>query len=223
MNTFNGDFIDKSIPDLNDATIQVKISGVDSIMTVEKFAAEIVPAPEPTPVAPYKVFTALLTQPSGDYDTFYQSDGSLTIGQTYFINNNNVGADFLNVGAPNNNDGTFFIATGTTPTTWGTGTPEDTLSYFTGTPIVTILENTLGYLWLHYNGAGMFEINSNELFLVNKCQVFIPNSGLNNSDFALILTGINNENNFSIQTFDAPQAYANNILFYTPIEIRVYN
>jgi hypothetical protein len=169
----------------------------------------------------YKVFTALLTQPSGDYDTFYQSDGSLTIGQTYFINNNIVGADFLNVGAPNNNDGTFFIATGTTPTTWGTGTPEDTLSYFTGTPIVTILENTLGYLWVHYNGAGNFEINRDNQFNVIKS--YYQCSKATSSVF--IGANFEDVGNYPLNIYsrDLLNEGIDGVLYYAPIEIRVYN
>jgi hypothetical protein len=54
MNTTNGNFIEKSIPDNSDATITVNIGGVDSTMTVEKFASAIViPAPTPEPVIPY--------------------------------------------------------------------------------------------------------------------------------------------------------------------------
>jgi hypothetical protein len=171
----------------------------------------------------YKVFTALLYQSGGEYETLYQSDESLQIGQTYFINNNIVGADFLNVGAPNNNDGTFFIATGTTPTTWGTGTPEDTLSYFTGTPIVTILENTLGYLWVHYNGVGVYEINSNDLF-TGKTIVITPTTQFIENSESLYNTTIDLGNSNYIYM----KNYFNFIEtdgFWSPIpiEIRVYN
>ena len=47
--------------------------------------------------------------------------------------------DFTNVGAPNNSNGTSFVATATTPTAWGGGV----LSYDVGAPVVTILENTI--------------------------------------------------------------------------------
>ena len=55
MNTINGNFIEKSIPNTKNATIAVNIGGVDATMTVEKFAAAIVPP------ATYKVYSALLT------------------------------------------------------------------------------------------------------------------------------------------------------------------
>jgi hypothetical protein len=43
MNTINGNFIEKTIPDTKNATLAVNIGGVDSTMTVEKFGAAIVP------------------------------------------------------------------------------------------------------------------------------------------------------------------------------------
>jgi hypothetical protein len=55
MNTLNGNFIEKSIPDTKNATIAINIAGEDATMTVDKFAATL-------PVLPYKVYTALLTQ-----------------------------------------------------------------------------------------------------------------------------------------------------------------
>jgi hypothetical protein len=62
MNTINGNFIEKSIPNTKNATIAVNISGVDATMTVEKFAAAL---PAPAVVAPYKVYTALLNASGG--------------------------------------------------------------------------------------------------------------------------------------------------------------
>ena len=61
------------------------------------------------PTAKYKVFTALLTQSGGDNEDG-QSEGAVIKGVTYVISGDTIGADFLNVGAPNNNEGTHFIA-----------------------------------------------------------------------------------------------------------------
>jgi len=49
-----------------------------------------------------------------------QASGSLTVGQLYEIKENTTG-DFTNVGATDNEVGTQFYATGTTPTDWGDG------------------------------------------------------------------------------------------------------
>lgn len=113
---------------------------------------------------PYKVYTALLTQSGGDN---YQelSSGDLTIGVTYLINHT-VG-DFSNVGAPNNNADTYFVATGTTPNSWGGGN----VSYNTGAPVVTVLENTIGNIWFIYEGIGNYSILSDSLFTSNKTTI----------------------------------------------------
>jgi hypothetical protein len=58
MNTTNGNFIEKSIPNTKNATIGINIGGVDATMTVEKFAAAIVP----TSTVNYKSYVALITQ-----------------------------------------------------------------------------------------------------------------------------------------------------------------
>lgn len=94
---------------------------------------------------PYKVFTAILTQSGGG--SFEQIDnGELIPGVTYFINNPSPGMDFTNVGAPNNSIGSYFIATGAIPNSWGTnaGTGNNTLGWDSGAPVIKILENTLG-------------------------------------------------------------------------------
>ena len=93
---------------------------------------------------PYKVYTALLTQSGGDNDTGV-TGGDLTIGVTYKINVDDIDADFTNVGAPNNNLDTYFVATGTTPNSWGT---NGSLRFNTGAPVVTVLENTIGNIML---------------------------------------------------------------------------
>lgn len=79
MNTPNGNFIEKTIPSLKNSTIELKISGVDSTMVVEKFAAEI------ASVAPYKVYTALLTQTGTNNpvaNVLYNTVGTVTVSRT---------------------------------------------------------------------------------------------------------------------------------------------
>ncbi len=49
------------------------------------------------------------------------TSGTLIIGKNYRIIDNSGGADFTNVGAGDNNLGTEFIALGSTPASWGTG------------------------------------------------------------------------------------------------------
>lgn len=164
MNTVNGNFIEKSIPDNSDATITVKIGNTDSTMNLVDFQTAITPAPA------YKVYTALLTQSGGDITTFINGDEPvpLTIGVTYQIADN-TGLDVTNVGSPNNNIGTYFIATGTTPNSWGNIIDGwGIITYNTGAPVVTVLENTIGNVWFTYSGVGNYLLNSNGLFTVNK-------------------------------------------------------
>jgi hypothetical protein len=179
-------------------------------ITVEDLAAQLTPpAPEPT----YKVYTALLTQSGGDEPKYTQS-GGLDIGVTYRIDDNAGSPDFTNVGAPNNNVGTYFVATGTTPTSWG----EAGLSYNSGAPVVTLLENTIGNIWFTYNNEGVYGINSGGLFFENKSwsiNVLI----LQASVYSFLEW--RNFNEFRIQTING--TLANDLLLNTPIEIRVYN
>lgn len=175
---------------------------------------------------PYKVFTALLTQTGGsDSQATYVGPsygGNLTIGISYTIADNGVTADFTNVGAPNNNVGTIFIATGTVPA--DRGDDNTYLTFDGGAPVATILENTIGNIWFTYNDAGEYYINSSELFYLNK----IYNSVTNNID-------VYNFGNFQSITIDQAsiaqlflatgnvEGHYNDILRSTPIEIRVYN
>jgi hypothetical protein len=110
-------------------------------------------------VSTYKVFTALLTQsgPSSPAQANYTNLEPLVIGQSYEITDNSSleddGTDFTNVGAANNNVGTFFIATGTTPI-WGTG--DGAVEYNEGAPVATVLENTIGNIVFQYVNVGNY-------------------------------------------------------------------
>jgi len=105
----------------------------------------------------YKVYSAIVNQ-TGD-GTLYEvgpGDGDLVVGRTYRISNTDGDTcDFINVGAPNNDIDTYFVATGTTPTSWGADN-KGRLTY-TGTPVVTILENTIGDITWIYDGVGYYQ------------------------------------------------------------------
>lgn len=188
-------------------------------ITASDFAEQITPpAPEPT----YKVYTALLTQ-SGEDNPLSIDTGLLTIGVTYYINNPSLGMDFTNVGSPSNNTGTYFVATGTTPNSWGAGqgTSNGTLTYNIGAPIVIVLENTLGNVWFTYNDIGQYLVNSNELFINNKSFAIIgtpTESGINNNFAGIVPSGTSI---FAIDVVE--EGPVDDLLQNTPIEIRVYN
>jgi hypothetical protein len=167
---------------------------------------------------PYKVFTALLTQSgTGDPQSWSYEDG-ITIGATYQIANN-TNLDVTNIGAPNNNVGTYFIATGTEPTRPGVG---GAFIFDPGAPVAIILENTIGNLWFTYISSGHYELKSNGIFTDSKTLGFI-NSSQTDEDIigmaGLKYIDINTFKLFSSSSFSD----FNNEFINTPIEIRVYN
>jgi hypothetical protein len=173
-------------------------------------------------VKPYKVYTALLTQ-KGANAPGVLSNSDLTIGVTYQIKTGSSGSfDFTNVGAPNNDINTYFVATGTTPNDWGSAF----LNYNEGAPVVTVLENTIGNVWFTYNGDGDYLVNSDNLFIDNKTFSIIGTGFeniVNNNVTGLVYSG---PTQLFLQTgliSTVPVILANDILLNTPIEIRVYN
>jgi hypothetical protein len=173
----------------------------------------------------YKVYTALLTQSGGDNLQFLlaQDNPSLTVGVTYFIEDDGgSGYDFTNVGAPNNNLFTSFVATGTTPNSWG---QNGMLSYNTGAPVVTVLENTIGNIWFTYSDIGVYRVNSDNLFIQDKTFVTVSptvqNAG-DSSDQTVQFVG-GSESDTNILTIQTTAAANDGIPNRTPIEIRVYN
>lgn len=174
-------------------------------------------------VKPYKVFTALLTQSGGDNAQLIYS-GELTVGVTYYINGSG-GWDFTNVGAPNNNAGTTFMATGTTPNSWGTADPGNGLSYNTGAPVATVLENTIGNMWFSYESGGIYLMNSNGL-LPNYKTWGVSDAAFDNANVINVPVFID------VNGYGPDQLYikiqggdfnGDSMLANTPIEIRVYN
>lgn len=177
-------------------------------------------------VRPYQVYTALLTQNGGDNEDTSGSGDNLTIGRTYLIGNGGDDpGDFLNVGAPNNDEGTYFVATGETPTKWG----ETTLTYNTGTPVVTVLENTIGNIWFEYNDVGSYIVKSDGLFIDGKTTFSLSPNGYIESPLDIHSTNINwapsFESTLGISTYFNYEPADDQLNYggYAFIEIRVYN
>ena len=169
----------------------------------------------------YSVFTALLTQSGGD-NFENASDDPLEIGVTYLITNNSDGtADFTNLGAPNNNVGTYFISTGTTPNSWGTEFAGN-LSYNHGAPKPIILENTIGNIWFIFIGDGLYRLYTSSPLPLDKTFATIVNNSANETSLARYGVTIDGGGAVII-TFDNTLSDQNNQLLNTPIEIRVYN
>jgi hypothetical protein len=179
-----------------------------------------------TNIRPYKVFTALLTQNGdGEESTFnFFNQQPLTIGRTYFIQSG-AGSDFTNVGAPNNSNGTYFIATGTTPALWGV---SGILTFNTGAPTAIVLENTIGNVWFTYNNIGIYGVNSDGLFTENKSFFLGGSTFYNISEDTTFSSGFNfNTLTTSTILINTVQVSADiksdDVLYKTSIEIRVYN
>jgi hypothetical protein len=169
-------------------------------------------------VIPYKVYTALLTQ-SGADDPSDLNTGSLIIGVTYRIIDTSPGMDFTNVGASNNNVGTSFVATGTTPNSWGENEGLTLiLRYNNGSPrVVSVLENNIGNIWFDYCATGVYFIYSDSLF---------------SSDKTFIIGSMWGDDNVSPRFFGGYYSDESNLIFGNGsgndnlqiyLEIRVYN
>jgi len=197
--------MDKKISQLTAAS--TPLTGTEEIAIVQSGVTKKATIED---VKGYRVYTALLTQSGGD-DPLTLSSGPVVKGVTYYI-------------APNNNDGTYFIAINDEiPNSYGTAG----LNYNSGAPVVTVLENTIGNIWFTYNDVGDYSINSNTLFSVNKTTIAtLPNQYVESPadlyNFSAFpsgpsIIGIYSYYNYILQN-SLYGGYAQ-----TSIEIRVYN
>jgi hypothetical protein len=168
-------------------------------------------------VAPYKVFTALLTQ-TGFYDPQTSTEGgTLNAGYSYLITANS-GYDFISLGAPSNDVGTYFICNQNIKTDSGSAFE---VSFNNGAPICIVLENTLGNVWFEYGDSditGQYKFFSNDLFEYNKTYL---------SSFVLTLqyflsVQYTNSNTLTLTNGNLGDR-RNSLLNNTPFEIKVYN
>jgi hypothetical protein len=169
----------------------------------------------------YKVYTALLTQSGGD-DPLSIQETNLTVGVTYTIEAfglPTILGDFTNVGAPNNEIGTSFVATGTTPNSWG----NVVLAYNSGAPVVTVLENTIGNIWWTYAQAGIYFGHSSNLFTQNKTLILLGTLTNNSYDKTFVTNTSLTDSIFELAVQETSWTEVDGELNNTPIEIRVYN
>ena len=177
----------------------------------------------------YKSYVALLRQ-KGDGTTETQSSGLLNVGRTYEIAYNSPGMDFTNVGAPNNEVGTFFVSTGGSPKSWGIDEGDENILQTTqGAPLARVLENTIGNVWFQYNDVGLYSANSNNLFSENKTTVSLSPNGYIDSPTDVYTNDVSWRVD-QTDSIDILTHYNNNfqddVLNYggtAMIEIRVYN
>lgn len=215
-------------PLLTDTVLGVQYVENQEPATKQYRVSEIVALAEagiaPTPFElPYKAYTALVTQNGGDTpDTWGSASGPLTVGITYRIGSNDSNTtDFTNVGAPDNVVGTYFVATGTTPTSWGTDDNGE-LSLNGGAPVVIVLENTVGNIWFEYNIVGESFIKSTELFTEDMTTISIDAFGRDGSITRVITNTTTTNTTSTITLRTDASGPADNVLAKTRLEIKVY-
>ncbi len=169
----------------------------------------------------YKVYTALLIQ-FGTSNILGIQSGALVIGVTYTINDYISGDDFTNVGAPLNQTGVSFVATGTIPNDWS-GASE--LIYDEGAPVVKVLENTIGNIWWTYTNPGIYSANSSGLFTTDKTYMDCKNIFGNQWDKNIFEdyeeSGF--PNYVTIKNYNILLSATEDGMDVSRIEIRVYN
>ena len=214
-------------PLLTDTVLGVQYVENQEPATKQYRVSEIVALAEagiaPTPFElPYNAYTALVTQIGvGTPDTWGSASGPLTIGVTYKIGSTDGGTvDFTNVGAPDNEANTYFVATGTTPTSWGVESNGE-LAFNTGAPTVIVLENTLGDVWFEYNDVGEYFVNSRVLFTEDMTTISIDSFGGDGSRSRLISNSTDNTAS-SITLFTGTSVASDDILTKNRLEIKVY-
>jgi hypothetical protein len=188
-----------------------------------------------------KVWSALLTQTgpityTGGTDLPY---GGFIFNETYTINTYSPGDDFSNIAevisGTINTSGCVFRATGTTtsdyliPTNW-----VDSVLTSDGNMVVNVLENTLGYnVLVDYPGfgidglVGFFPDNVSGGFLTQNTKITAQSTipyGFT-PVIPFLLTSIDAELLSGIMYVLDPSipGLATNLLYNTPVEIRVYN
>jgi hypothetical protein len=162
----------------------------------------------------YKVYTALVTQSTSTLTESNISSGTLTKGVTYRIVGN--GGNFLNVGAPDNNNNTYFVATKSIePTYWNPGLVY--LIYIEGAPQVKVLENTIGNIWFSYLESKKYGCVSDGLFTQDKTIIDMDPYGTNGNTGTLVVYKDLTINDFKIETRNDGD------LTNTRLEIKVYN
>jgi hypothetical protein len=117
--------------------------------------------------------------------------------------------------------GTYFIATGTTPNSWGT--PGDVqLGYNTGAPVAILLENTIGNVWFTYNNIGNYVCNFSPIANFNKTFCLATNNdSAQNYNIGPLEIGSYINGQVNIINWDLNGNLFNGM--YQAIEIRVYN
>ena len=169
----------------------------------------------PKPLS-YKVYTAVLSQSGGDNKKTIGEGMPLVAGVRYECGPTAIYGswDFSNVGGPMYPKTYAFTATASVePNSWA---GVSSLSYNTGAPIATVLENNLGDIYWTYDSTGFYTGHSGGAFTENKSFALISSSTM-----GAIVTNISvyDNSNVLIVASDS-EGYRENFIAY--VEIRVY-
>jgi len=176
----------------------------------------------------YKVYTALLEQRGGSSIGTLSIGDAVDVGITYnldfILGPEPIDWDFTNIGGPKYPDNFPFVATiNGEPNNWG----GVNLTFDTGAPVATVLENTIGNIWFTYEDVGYYRMNSNTLFTDGKTAASIGVPMFIESPDDIYSSGvfINTEENLGISSYYNYNVadYALNYSGGQWIEIRVYN
>lgn len=163
---------------------------------------------------PYTVYKALMSQ-----TTVADTSGTLVEGKTYIIDSLKTGDDFSNVGYVE--EGTAFVATGTTPTDWTNSTSVMNLT--DSAPTVTILENSIGDIVWAYDSVGVFTGTLAGKFTEDKTYFPLPVSIIHPITGGLVTVGWSSEDEIVVSSYDDTPELVDDVLDGVPIEIQVYS
>lgn len=169
-------------------------------------------------LGPYKVYTALLSQGGINITEEVVAGNPLSLGVTYYIFINEENVDLTVFGAPDSNEGTYFVCTQAGNLPIGVNI---TLQYNPAAPVVTVLENTIGDIYWTYSSTGLYLANLADAFTDGKTYQVI---GDTYDILSINRTEWNSSNAISVQTLlYSTLSVDDGLLYKTPIEIRVYN
>jgi hypothetical protein len=119
--------------------------------------------------------------------------------------------------------GTYFVATGTNPTSWGSNT---VINYNTGAPVATVLENTIGLLWWDIRADGTYRLhapgqNLNTAYISSYSYYNIDNT--TSYIFSVSPPSLSGTSADFTSRNIVDQQNDNDVLINIPIEIRIYN
>ena len=149
--------------------------------------------------------------------------GLLVIGKRYILQTVNGSDDFTNVGGYNT-QGAEFIATGTTPNVWTSGS----LLISPQPPTATVIKNTIGNIIFKRDDPGVYEAYLPGAFPRDATVVIVGNRAQSNGFFGATWAQSGDPDGdgisdwVDISTMDYAGSGADGQFYFTPLIIQVY-